>query len=167
MKRLYHVGLTVSDLERSIAFYHNVLALEFACVPTDYVSEPELDVALRVPGAVLRRVNFEIGDCGVLELLEYREPPSLHERALPCNTVGSGHVAFLVDDITARKAELEAQGVEFFSDINYAKTPRASWYWVYFADPDGIPLELVQTEYENTDEIAEDICVYKEARGHL
>lgn len=27
--RIYHVGLTVSDLERSIAFYRDVLGLEF------------------------------------------------------------------------------------------------------------------------------------------
>ena len=27
--RIYHVGLTVSDLERSIAFYRDILGLEF------------------------------------------------------------------------------------------------------------------------------------------
>ena len=27
--RIYHVGLTVSDLDRSIAFYRDILGLEF------------------------------------------------------------------------------------------------------------------------------------------
>ena len=29
VRRIYHVGLTVSDLERSIAFYRDILGLEF------------------------------------------------------------------------------------------------------------------------------------------
>ena len=117
MERWCHVGLAVSDLDQSIAFYHTALSLEFACA-TGYLSVPELDVALRVTGAVLGRVNFEVGDCGLLELLQYRGPASLHKRALPCNAAESGHVAFLVDDSAARKAELEARGVEVFSDID-------------------------------------------------
>ena len=29
VERIYHVGLTVSDLDRSIAFYRDILGLEF------------------------------------------------------------------------------------------------------------------------------------------
>jgi hypothetical protein len=53
-----------------------------------------------------------------------------------------------VDDIAAKKAELEAKGVKFYSDVNVVdEGPLAGWRWVYFADPDGLSLELVEIAY--------------------
>ena len=53
------------------------------------------------------------------------------------------------DDIQAAKAELESQGVTFYSDVNVVDDGvLAGWRWVYFADPDGYPLELVENAYE-------------------
>jgi catechol 2,3-dioxygenase-like lactoylglutathione lyase family enzyme len=165
MKALYHVGLTVSDLDRSIDFYHRVLGLEFASEPSGYVSGERMDTALNVAGAKLRAVNFKVGDQGLIELLDYQEPPSALEQAPSCNTTGSGHVAFLVDDIHAKKEELEAKGVQFYGDINYEEEPLATWYWIYFADPDGIPLELVQNVRANAEGRAAVIRAYKGSRG--
>jgi catechol 2,3-dioxygenase-like lactoylglutathione lyase family enzyme len=57
-------------------------------------------------------------------------------------------VAFQVDDIEAAKADLEAKGVTFYSGVNVVDDGvLAGWRWVYFADPDGYPLELVQNAY--------------------
>ena len=70
------------------------------------------------------------------------------ERPYPNNTLGAGHVCFQVDDVRAAKAELEAKGVEFYSDVNVVdEGPLAGWRWVYFPDPDGLPLELVEVAY--------------------
>ena len=65
-------------------------------------------------------------------------------------SLGASHVAFVVDDIEAKKAELEAKGIQFFSDVNVVdEGVLAGWRWVYFADPDGYPLELVEVAYYN------------------
>ena len=101
----------------------------------------------------------------MLELLEYRTPPSDTEQPLRSHSIGATHVAFQVDDIEAKKAELEAQGIEFFSDVNVVdEGVLAGWRWVYFADPDGYPLELVEVAYYNAEDRQKGIAEYLSAR---
>jgi glyoxylase I family protein len=62
-------------------------------------------------------------------------------------------VCFRVEDIAAKKAELEAKGVVFYSDINVVdEGPLSGWRWCYFSDPDGLALELVEIAYYNKDD---------------
>ena len=109
MKGLHHVGITVKDLDASIRFYHDVLGLQFSNEPSPWFEGEELGPAVGVPGAALRQVSLLLGDT-TLELLEYKSPPSETTEPLKSNSLGASHVAFLVDDIEAKKAELEAQG---------------------------------------------------------
>ena len=74
-------------------------------------------------------------------------------------------MAFQVDDIAAAKAELEAGGIEFYSEVNVVNDGvLAGWRWVYFADPDGYPLELVENAYERPGGHAAGIARYLENR---
>jgi len=62
--------------------------------------------------------------------------------------LGAAHVCFNVDDIHKTKAELEAKGVKFYSDVNVVdEGPLAGWRWCYFSDPDGLALELIEWAY--------------------
>jgi catechol 2,3-dioxygenase-like lactoylglutathione lyase family enzyme len=149
---VHHTGIIVSDLERSIDFYHGVLGLEFANEPSPVFDDPELGHGVGVPGAALRQVTLKAGDHQV-ELLEYVAPESPIGTPMPQYALGSHHVGLRVDDIEATKRELEAKGVEFFTDINVVdEGVLAGWRWVYFADPDGITLELVEVAYTKDDE---------------
>jgi catechol 2,3-dioxygenase-like lactoylglutathione lyase family enzyme len=164
MKALHHVGITVKDLDASIRFYHDVLGLEFSNEPSPWFDGPELGPAVGVPGAALRQVSLLVGDTTV-ELLEYKSPPSETTAPLDSNNIGASHVAFLVEDIVAKKAELEGKGVTFFSDVNLVdEGVLAGWRWVYFADPDGYPLELVEVAYYNEDERRAGIAEYLASR---
>src|SRR3954470_12182500 len=136
----------------------------FANEPSPWFDGPELGPAVGVPGAGLRQVSLLLGDT-TLELLEYKSPPSETAQPLPSNNIGASHVAFLVDDIQATKAELEGKGIEFFSDVNTVdEGVLAGWRWVYFSDPDGYPLELVEVAYYNEDERREGIAAYLSRR---
>ena len=147
MQGLHHVGFTVRDLDASIRFYHDVLGLPFVNEPSPWFAGPGLGPAVGVPGAALRQVSLAAGALTV-ELLQYKSPPSETTGPLASNNLGASHVAFLVDDIHAKKAELEANGISFFSEVNSVDDGvLAGWRWVYFADPDGYPLELVQVAY--------------------
>jgi len=164
VKGLHHVGITVEDLEASIRFYHDVIGLEFSNEPSPWFDDPGLGPAVGVPGAALRQVSLILGDT-TLELLEYRSPPSETEGPLLSNNVGASHVAFVVDDIHAKKAELESKGIEFYSDVNVVdEGVLAGWRWVYFEDPDGYPLELVEVAYYNAGERRDGIAAYLGAR---
>jgi catechol 2,3-dioxygenase-like lactoylglutathione lyase family enzyme len=165
---IHHTGLVVSDLDRSIYFYHDVLGLPFACEPTEWFSGEALDRGVGVPGATLRLCMFWAGPGSRLELLQYRDLSADMDRPYPNNTLGAGHVCLQVDDVRAAKAELEAKGVEFYSDVNVVdEGPLAGWRWVYFPDPDGISLELVEIAYANDDERSARAADYVRTRPAL
>jgi len=164
MKALHHVGITVKDLDASIRFYHDVLGLPFSNEPSPWFDAPELGPAVGVPGAGLRQVSLLLGDT-MLELLEYKSPPSDTTQPLQSNNIGASHVAFLVDDIHETVVDLSSKGISFFSDVNVVdEGVLAGWRWVYFADPDGYPLELVEVAYYNGDDRRKGIAAYLAAR---
>jgi len=145
---IHHAGLVVRDLDRSIYFYHDILGLPFANEPTPWFSGPALEAGVGVPGAVLRQVSMWVGENSTMELIEYQNRPETSVAPAPNNYLGAAHVCFKVDDVHAKKAELEAKGVAFYSDVNIVdEGPLAGWRWVYFSDPDGLALELVEVAY--------------------
>jgi catechol 2,3-dioxygenase-like lactoylglutathione lyase family enzyme len=163
MKGLHHVGITVKDLDASIRFYHGILGLDFVNEPSPWFDDPGLGPAVGVPGAALRQVSLKLGET-TLELLQYRSPASETQQPLLSNNIGASHVAFVVDDIHAAKAELEDKGISFYSDVNVVDDGvLAGWRWVYFEDPDGYPLELVEVAYYNAEERRAGIAAYLEA----
>lgn len=160
---IHHTGLIVRDLDRSIAFYNGVLGFPFQSEPSPWFSGEELADGVGVPGATLRQCCLLVGD-DVLELLEYenREPSDgpVHQ-----NHLGAMHVALRVDDVAAVQADLEAAGVEFLSSAHVVDDGvLAGWRWVYFHDPDGIPLELVEVAYTRPEERRAGIDAYLSSR---
>ena len=93
-----HTGITVSNLERSLAFWRDVLGFELSHRPHQ-TGELAAEIT-GVPGAeiliaVLKAPGHKI------ELLEYRGPAERqHLMPRPCD-VGSLHVALAVDDLDA------------------------------------------------------------------
>ena len=144
---ILHTGLTVSDLDRSIAFYRDLLGLEL--ISQWDSSQPYLRTVVGYPDAELRiallRLPAPDGAPGHhIELLEYRRPRGSRGDA---NTYipGNGHVAFMVENLDALYAELCAKGVRFKSapvDITHGRNAGAKA--VYFFDPDDITLEMIQ-----------------------
>jgi catechol 2,3-dioxygenase-like lactoylglutathione lyase family enzyme len=144
MQALFHTGITVSDLDKSIEFYRDTLGLELTLGPTEVFEGDALSAGLAVPDARLRLAVFKVGD-GQLELLEYLSPPSPVDCPVPNNALGAMHVAFEVEDMRATVKELEAKGIRFFTRPNVVtEGPLNGWTWVYFRDPDGITLELIE-----------------------
>jgi catechol 2,3-dioxygenase-like lactoylglutathione lyase family enzyme len=143
-----HFSFTVSDIERSIAWYTDVLGLELVhrqCQDNAYtrtlVGFPDaiLEVAqLRIPGAS-HGVSTHM-----LELIQY-VAGGLDAGRPRVNGVGGAHLAFVVDDAQAEYERLTAAGV-VFANAPVAVTEGANTgaFACYFEDPDGIALELMQ-----------------------
>jgi catechol 2,3-dioxygenase-like lactoylglutathione lyase family enzyme len=133
---VHHTGITVSDLDRSVAFYEQ---LGFDVAERMEEEGDEVERGVGVPGARLRVAMLE-GPNSRLELIEYLEPsngPAPH----PNNGIGAAHVCLEVEDVDAAVAELREQGIEFLTD---PITHEAGIRWVYAKDPDGITAELLQ-----------------------
>jgi catechol 2,3-dioxygenase-like lactoylglutathione lyase family enzyme len=148
VSEIFHTGLTVSDLDRSIAFYRDVLGLELVAQWDS--SRPYLRTVVGFPDAELRIALLRIpssraGASGHhLELLEYRTPRGVRGDSRTCNP-GNAHVAFMVQDLDAAYADLSARGVRFKSapvQITHGRNRGAKA--VYLLDPDDITLELVE-----------------------
>jgi catechol 2,3-dioxygenase-like lactoylglutathione lyase family enzyme len=141
---LNHTSFTVSDLDRSIAFYRDALGLELQ--RTIRRRGPWIGRMTGLPGADLRIAALAVpGASHVLELIEYVVPPGTRRPRLPTNDVGSAHLGFAVDDIEREYVRLRALGVEFVSPPVRVDEPPGEGSWgAYFRDPDGIPLELQQ-----------------------
>lgn len=144
MQGIFHTGITVSSLDRSVGFYRDALGFELITEPTQAFSGEELSKGVGVPGASLRLAIFKVGQ-GTLELLEYITPKSPVDKPMPPNTLGAMHVAFRVKNIEETVKELKAKGIKFHTPPNVVNDgPLQGWKWAYFSDPDGITLELVE-----------------------
>ena len=150
IRGVHHTAIIVRDLDRSIYFYHDVLGLELSQEPSEWMHGDALARGVGVPGARLRNALLRIGSDATLELLEYANRPEDNDTPVQQNYLGAMHIAMRVDDILAKKAELEAQGVDFLSEVGgFDEGALAGWRWAYFHDPDGISLELVEVAYSN------------------
>lgn len=141
---VHHSCFTVSDLERSIAFYRDVLGLELVFTERSEASGDDRSETLGVAKSRLSLAIFRIGDTH-LELIEYITPKGRpYDRVN--SDVGAAHVAFKVDDIDAAYEALLAKQVRFTGPPSTIPAgPMQGWRWTYFFDPDGIPLELITT----------------------
>jgi catechol 2,3-dioxygenase-like lactoylglutathione lyase family enzyme len=136
---LHHASLTVSDLDRSLHFYRDLLG-----VPVREQVDAAGETFTAVSGEAAQHVriaDLDLGDGRVLELIENRDDPS------PGDHRGS-HIAFQVDDIVATHRRLVKAGVGARSKPQ-PLGPEAGRHWagcivVYLTDPDGATVELVQ-----------------------
>ena len=119
---LEHVNLTVSDLDRSVAFYSDLLGLrvrwrrEAGEEPAAaHVGDDRHYIAMfqAAPGSKRPTINYE--------------------------ATGLNHFGFVVDDLDAARDRLVELGVTPHNEADYEPGRR-----LYFLDPDGIEVELVQ-----------------------
>ncbi len=136
-----HTSYTVSDLDRSLAFYRDTLGMEL--VSQFEASGPMVQTILGIPGAHLKVVFLAVGG-HTLELIQYLSPKGASYDRRTCD-VGPCHIAFLVDDINEAYSDLTAKGVHFKSAPQCSEL-RGETHWAcYMTDPDGITVELIQS----------------------
>ncbi|MCU1478632.1 MAG: hypothetical protein JWQ64_3325 [Subtercola sp.] len=137
-----HHGITVADLNRSAAFFVDVLG--FARGATVELDETFSAGVTGVEGAIIT-VTFVEGPGITVELLQYRAPDDrMVVTARPCD-VGSAHLALFVDDVEAVVDASVRAGWNLAGVIQPIVTgPRAGGKAAYLRDADGTTLELVQ-----------------------
>ncbi|HRD59619.1 MAG TPA: VOC family protein [Nocardioides sp.] len=137
---LFHVGITVADLDRALAFYRDGLGLT---VQSDRVAEsPTLATLTGVSVTRLRIALLDAPGGGVFELLQYDD--GAMGEPLPASRAGTGHVCVFVDDLGEATARLLAFGGTQVSaePVTVSGGEYAGRRCVYLRDPDGYLVEL-------------------------
>jgi len=123
--RTHHVAIICSDYERSQRFYTEILGLEVISeVYRQQRNSYKLD--LRLP------------DGTQIELFSFPNPPKRPSYPEAC---GLRHLAFEVPNLTEAVEELEKAGVLV---ENIRLDEYTGKRFTFFADPDGLPLELYE-----------------------
>ena len=139
-----HTGITVSNLERSLKFWQNVLGFEFSH-RVHQASEMASQIT-GVAGAKIKLAVVKAPGGHKIELLEYLAPPDRKQGVdlRPCD-VGSVHVALTVDNLDAVLSKIAASGWKAAGKPETLKSgPNAGKRVVYVRDPDGTTIEFMQ-----------------------
>jgi glyoxylase I family protein len=125
LRTIHHVAIICSDYERSKRFYVDVLGLE---VVAEHYREERRSYKL----------DLSVGGRYQIELFSFPDPPP---RASRPEAVGLRHLAFEVEDVQQVAAALAGHGIT-------VEQVRVDEYtgkkFTFFADPDGLPLELYE-----------------------
>ncbi|CAE6793452.1 VOC family protein [Nitrospira defluvii] len=140
------VGFTVSDMDRSIAFYRDVLT--FTPLSDVEVDGPEYDQFWGLFGVRARVVRLQLGE-QELVLTEFLSPPDLRPIPMPSysHDLWFQHCAIVVRDMEAAWAQLRKHHVRQVSPrpqtIPRSNVAAAGIKAMKFRDPDGHNLELL------------------------
>ncbi len=137
-----HAGLVVRDLERSLAFYRDIIGLKVRARMTE--SGEYIERVVGIPGAVLEWAKLECPEGSLVELIEYKKGMVCAEGPGNAGAYrrGFSHVAFTVLDIEDMYRTLEARG--FHCNNPPEPSPDGLVKVMYCHDPDGIIVELVE-----------------------
>ncbi|MEW6423728.1 MAG: methylmalonyl-CoA epimerase [Bacillota bacterium] len=102
VKKIDHIGIAVKDLAAAIKFYEEMLGLK--ATGTEVVEEQKVRVAF-----------LPTGDSEV-ELLESTSPDGPIARFIEKNGEGIQHIAFRVDNLEEKLAELKGKGVRLIDE---------------------------------------------------
>ncbi|HEY5377881.1 MAG TPA: VOC family protein [Polyangiaceae bacterium] len=125
ISRIHHAAIICSEYERSKRFYTEVLGLS---------------VVAEVFRAERRsyKLDLALPDGSQLELFSFPDPPARPSYPEAC---GLRHLAFQVPDLDSCVADLQGKGVVVEAVRVDEYTGRR---FTFFADPDGLPLELYE-----------------------
>jgi glyoxylase I family protein len=140
-----HTGITVSNLERALAFWRDVLGFE-----PSHTAHQTGEMAREITGVAGAEIKLAVVKAPgghKIELLEYLGPADSkrHVNLRPCD-VGSVHIAFIIEDLDAILSAINASGWKAAGKPQILQSgPNAGKRVVYVRDPDGTTIEFMQT----------------------
>src|SRR5438132_9032919 len=141
-----HTGITVSNLERSLEFWQNVLGFEFS--HRAHQTGERVEQITGVKGAELKLAVVKSPTGHKIELLEYLAPADRkkHVDLRPCD-VGHVHIALTVENLEELLQNIAASGWKAAGEPQTLKSgPNAGKRVIYVRDPDGTTIEFMQQE---------------------
>ena len=133
-----HIGICVSDLERSLRFYCEGLGFERAeshSIGNEFADALEVPRDVELTSQFIRREGLSI------ELLHYASPPAVGEPSRSRRQLGLTHLSFVVPDVDRAAALLVECGATVLPET---RTRNEGVDLLFLADPDGVRVELMR-----------------------
>jgi len=139
----FHGGITVRDLDKSLAFYRDGLGLKEKF--DRLLLGPYLKTVLNLKFDGIHVAYLDIPGGGFIELLDYQGIEKMSAASRPCD-YGSGHFCFYVSRIDEIAAKMFSLGYLARSEscVDITEGPNQGARSLYLLDPDGYPIELFQ-----------------------
>ncbi|MGJ1390590.1 SMU1112c/YaeR family gloxylase I-like metalloprotein [Sphingobacterium spiritivorum] len=123
--KIHHVAVICSDYHISKKFYTEILGMHI--IQETYRKERDS-----------YKLDLAIGSEYIIELFSFPNPPPRPSHPEAC---GLRHLSFLVENIKEEVAKLDMAGIPHEQIRTDELTNKE---FVFFADPDGLPIELYQ-----------------------
>jgi catechol 2,3-dioxygenase-like lactoylglutathione lyase family enzyme len=134
----HHVGVTVTDLERAVAFYRDVLGLDV--VSRFSVSGEAFARGVGVPGATGQFAHLDAGGARI-ELIAY-DPAGERRDEASVNQPGATHVGLAVSDLDAFYEGLPAD----VETLSRPQRTESGTKICFLRDPEGNLVEVLESE---------------------
>ncbi len=140
---VHHVGFSVADIERSLAFWEELLGVRARF--RGRLERPYLGQSVGYPGVAIEAALIDLPGGGMLELLDYQldKSPNAEARANP----GNVHICLRVsdaDEAWRRAVKAGARPTRAEGPVEVDAGPNRGARVAYFHDLDGISFELYQ-----------------------
>ncbi|MHC6198890.1 VOC family protein [Elizabethkingia miricola] len=142
--RANHVGITVSNLEKSIAFYEALTGVKVSNI--DEIGGERMAKTQGLEDTRIKYANLHLDNLNI-DILEY-VLPAPEKISYQNNQISAMHLCFEVDDIDAAMERLKEIGIEpegepiVFQEEDGLKSGFGTAV-AYFRDPDGTNLEII------------------------
>lgn len=144
----HHVNYVVSDLDRSIAFYREILGFTLI---QDSLREnlPSYDALMGVKGVRLRVALFEMPNSEILlELFQFFHPAAIVQK-VTFHAIGSSHLALEIRGLDELYAKIVAGGSHTVAPpVDIFRDGLLMARGMYALDPDGIVIEMFEPNDE-------------------
>jgi len=141
MKTVRHFGIVVTDIEKSLYFYRDLLGLK---IKIDALEKGEfIDNILGLQNVKVRTIKMSADEGATLvELLFYQS----HRANKPGNReifdIGPSHIALTINNLEETYQKLRTENIQFIAPPRVSPNGKAKVAFCY--DPDGAPIELVE-----------------------
>jgi len=140
MKNIRHTGIVISNLEKSLHFYRDLLGLK---IQRDMLEGGEfIDNISNLKNVNVRTIKMSADDGNLVELLWYKSHPRKSKGAKEICATGVSHIAFTVENIDYEYKRLKEKGVKFHCSPKVSPDGKAKVTFCH--DPEGNLIELVE-----------------------
>lgn len=139
IKNIRHTGIVVSNLDKALYFYRDILGLEIRREMIE--SGKYIDNLSGLKEVRVKTVKMSADNGNLIELLYYGSHPRKSINRDVCD-IGYSHIAFTVESLDYEYKRLREKGVKFNCAPQISPDGKAKV--VFCRDPEGNFIELVE-----------------------